>query len=183
MSGSWPAGQRLDSARLAENLGVSISPVRDSLNRLVGERMVERAAGGGFLVPRFSEQDLKGLFAFSFFLLHLAIIHSVPGTTESFEPIADTAARTTRLFERLADRSSNHEVRAAIGSLNDRLCAARQSDAAIFSDADAEIEGIERIALLQAQTPEELVRGLARHHQRRIDKTEHFIRYLEQGLP
>ncbi|RYE93018.1 MAG: GntR family transcriptional regulator, partial [Oxalobacteraceae bacterium] len=31
VSGFWPAGRRLEAARLAEELGVSITPVRDSL--------------------------------------------------------------------------------------------------------------------------------------------------------
>lgn len=181
MSGSWPAGQRLDSARLAEDLGVSVTPVRDSLSRLVGERMVERAPGGGFLVPRFSEQDLKGLFAFSFFLLHLSIIHAVSGEMEQLEPISDAAARTTRLFERLAERSSNQEVRAAVGSINDRLHAARQKDALIFSDTSAELDAIERFAMHQAGSTQELVMSLARHHQRRIDETERYIWHLERG--
>src|ERR1700761_6944712 len=41
MCGEWPAGFRLDTARIATDLGVSTSPVRDSLNRLAGECMVD----------------------------------------------------------------------------------------------------------------------------------------------
>ena len=35
-AGVWPSGQRLEAARLATELGVSMTPVRDSLNRLAG---------------------------------------------------------------------------------------------------------------------------------------------------
>src|SRR3546814_13644235 len=52
MEAAWPAGFRLDTARLAGELGVSTSPVRDSLNHLAGERMVDFEMGAGFYVPR-----------------------------------------------------------------------------------------------------------------------------------
>src|SRR3546814_3588922 len=47
MEAAWPAGFRLDTARLAGELGVSTSPVRDSLNHLAGERMVDFEMGAG----------------------------------------------------------------------------------------------------------------------------------------
>ena len=37
VAGDWPPRCRLEAARLAEELGVSITPVRDALNRLTGE--------------------------------------------------------------------------------------------------------------------------------------------------
>ena len=62
MGGEWPAGFRLDTARLAADLGVSKSPVRDSLNRLTGERMVDFEPGYGFHVPRLDETQLRDIF-------------------------------------------------------------------------------------------------------------------------
>lgn len=50
LMGAWPAGQRLEAARLAADLGVSITPVRDSLNRLTGERLIVSQPGDGFHV-------------------------------------------------------------------------------------------------------------------------------------
>src|SRR3546814_12685064 len=49
-AGVWPSGQRLEAARLATELGVSMTPVRDSLNRLAGERLVHSSPGEGFQV-------------------------------------------------------------------------------------------------------------------------------------
>src|SRR3546814_3749616 len=61
MEAAWPAGFRLDTARLAGELGVSTSPVRDSLNHLAGERMVDFEMGAGFYVPRTEERRLRDL--------------------------------------------------------------------------------------------------------------------------
>src|SRR3546814_7069587 len=53
--------QRLEAARLATELGVSMTPVRDSLNRLAGERLVHSSPGEGFQVPLLSETDRKSV--------------------------------------------------------------------------------------------------------------------------
>jgi len=55
-TGLWPMGMRLETAKLADELGVSVTPVRDSLNRLVGERLVELWPGEGYRVARISER-------------------------------------------------------------------------------------------------------------------------------
>ncbi|MGD9812804.1 MAG: GntR family transcriptional regulator, partial [Sphingobium sp.] len=58
LAGVWPSGQRLEAARLAKELGVSITPVRDSLNRLAGERLVHASRGEGYQVPLLDETEL-----------------------------------------------------------------------------------------------------------------------------
>src|SRR3546814_12187286 len=45
MDGSWPWGSRLEAAKIADMLSTSITPVRDRLHRLVGERSEERRVG------------------------------------------------------------------------------------------------------------------------------------------
>ena len=47
MEGVWPPGEKLEALRLADELGVSMTPVRDCLNRLVGERLVDMKPGEG----------------------------------------------------------------------------------------------------------------------------------------
>ena len=41
MGGIWPTGARIEAARFAYELGGSLTPVRDSLFRLDGERMFQ----------------------------------------------------------------------------------------------------------------------------------------------
>src|SRR3546814_7899560 len=79
MEAAWPAGFRLDTARLAGELGVSTSPVRDSLNHLAGERMVDFEMGAGFYVPRTDERRLCDLLALN---LRLLLTRSEEHTSE-----------------------------------------------------------------------------------------------------
>src|SRR3546814_18309298 len=51
LPGAWSAGVRIEAARLADDIGVSITPVRDAPYPLAGERMVDFIAGNCFGVP------------------------------------------------------------------------------------------------------------------------------------
>src|SRR3546814_14367383 len=119
MEAVWPAGFRLDTARLAGELGVSTSPVRDSLNHLAGERMVDFEMGAGFYVPRTDERRLRDLLDLNLRLLLTA--------TQREAEIAGSAAagvdipiRTAVLFLQLAHAPGHDELDSAIGGLNER---------------------------------------------------------------
>src|SRR3546814_18715981 len=69
MSGEWASGTRIEAARLAEDLGVSVTPVRDSLYRLNGARMDDFAPGEGFHVHRLTEPEFRNLPALNHILI------------------------------------------------------------------------------------------------------------------
>jgi len=177
----WPDGHRLEANRIAEELGVSITPVRDSLSRLVGERLAELTPGNGFRVPLRSEQDLKDLLAFNLELLRLALgYHGITGSSQN--PAShDAASRIEALFEHLACRSDNREVHASMLSLNDRLHGTRRVDAAIGNDARDEIGGMEQLARSPGAT-RELLQVLERYHEERIARAAIYVRHLGRGL-
>src|SRR3546814_11818579 len=64
---------RSDSTRIAEALSVSVTPVRDSLYRLTGERMVDFTHGEGFHVHRLTETELRDMLELNLILLLAAI--------------------------------------------------------------------------------------------------------------
>jgi len=55
---TFPPGTRLDLDELAANLDVSVTPVKDSINRLANEGLVEIRARMGTYVSRISIEDL-----------------------------------------------------------------------------------------------------------------------------
>lgn len=59
MDGRYEPGQRLTIAGLAEQLGVSITPVREAIFRLVSERALEFQAATAVHVRRLSVPELK----------------------------------------------------------------------------------------------------------------------------
>lgn len=121
--GRFAPGARLEANRIAGDLGVSMTPVRDVLHRLVGERLVEASSGNGFHVPRYSEAELRDLYEWHAALISIAVrtartqvAYNVEGgTTPSL------ADRADRYFERLASLAPNREIHAAVASISDRL--------------------------------------------------------------
>ena len=123
--GHFPTGYRLEANRLADELGVSMTPVRDVLHRLVGEGLVEASSGEGFHVPRLSERALQNHYDWNAALLAIAA-RTMPRPT----PNTDTpplwkapqgADRTAALFARLGAGAPNGEIGAAIANASDRL--------------------------------------------------------------
>ena len=58
LSGDLAGGTRLYEVALAEELGISRTPVRAALSQLAEEALLERAKGGGFLVRSFAMEDV-----------------------------------------------------------------------------------------------------------------------------
>jgi GntR family transcriptional regulator of vanillate catabolism len=58
LNGALAGGTRLLEVPLAEDLGISRTPVREAMARLVEEGLLDRARGGGFIVRSFRFQDV-----------------------------------------------------------------------------------------------------------------------------
>lgn len=55
-------GEQVDEAGLEKQLSIGRTPIREALQRLVGERMLEAVPGRGFFVTSVSIDDVKSLF-------------------------------------------------------------------------------------------------------------------------
>ena len=179
MEGAWPGGFRLDTARLADELGVSKSPVRDSLNHLAGERMVDFEMGAGFHVPRLDERRLRDLLDLN--------MHLLLATTQRGKKLAasatigdDLPTRTAACFIQLARASSNSEVAAAIGGLNDRLAAVRQLEPEVLSAPGVELDELEQAFAARAR-PRVIRDILTRYHEVRKSHAGRFASLRSEG--
>lgn len=161
-------GARLDPAALADELAASITPVRDALYRLTGERMVD-AAGEGFQVPLLTEPDLRDLYAWNLQLLLAAprLLDMPVPKIEAAQAIT-VAERVESLFAGMARLSGNCEQLAAVTALNDRLHAVRIGEEIWFGDCDKELA-----SLAQAEKRRGL---LGRYHRRRIAAVPDLLR-------
>ncbi len=171
VAGDWPMGFRLEATRLAGDLGVSITPVRDSLNRLAGERLVDTTPGEGFRVPTLSEEALRELLDLNLLLLTGAM---TAGTADPIVPTAapvDHASATAALFLAIARVTGNGEVTAAVQALNERLHPLRQLDQKVLPDASAELADLR--ASLSSQQGHGRIRDLLTRY--------HVVRKLEAG--
>ncbi|MEN7537285.1 GntR family transcriptional regulator [Aurantiacibacter flavus] len=163
-------GARLDPAALADELAASITPVRDALYRLTGERMVD-AAGEGFQVPLLTEPDLRDLYAWN---LQLLLAAPRPGGLPAAQidagPPGSIAEQAEALFTGIARLSGNCEQLATVAALNDRLHAVRIGEERWFGDCYEELA-----ALAQAERREIRVL-LGRYHRRRIAAVPELLR-------
>lgn len=162
-SGCYAAGQQLEPAALSADLNVSITPVRDALHRLVGERLAEAPRGDGFRTPLVTEVGLRHLYRWNAALLQLAARSLEHGS----EPVGDFSNPlfwTEALFLAIARVSGNPEHVEAIDRLNERLRPMRRLEFELVA-AEAELETI--AAALDDGAPVSLRRALLAYHRRR----------------
>lgn len=181
MRGEWAGGSRLDSTRIAETLGVSVTPVRDSLYRLAGEKMVDFTHGEGFHVHRLTETELRDMLELNLILLLAAIATGRAHGGETSASDSDDTDPAAALFADVGRRSGNAELAAAIAALNDRLQVARRLDAAILGEVETEVAELSA-ALVGDQHPLGLARNVVlRYHERRAREAATYARRLATG--
>jgi len=126
LSGEWPPGHRIDLASLADELGASITPVRDALYRLNGERLLTAGVHDGFAVPAITEPDLGDLYAWNRDLLLLAQDNAgKDGFARRDHHGGNTIETIVQLFHAIGTASKNPEHSMAIDMASDRLHGAR----------------------------------------------------------
>ena len=180
MDGSWPWGLRLEAGKIADMLSTSITPVRDSLHRLVGEQMVSFAPGQGFYVPRMNETELRDLFELNLILL-LAAITSSSQNSSAISADGSYPDQVSNIFLQLGARSGNGALIASISALNNRLYQFRRCDASLVEDIDSELKELK--AASNDETTSAILRGLVmRYHNRRSAEAAGFIRLMSSNL-
>lgn len=179
MEGQFRPGERLDPATLADELLASTTPVREALNQLLGEGLLETRLSVGFSIPLLDEPALKDLYAWSSQILilsvrnwpnHPRIIESPANRTSN----ASTADRTATLFCAISQYSSNTEHRPAISRSNARLHAVRLAEESCLTDIISELDSIEHH--FHHCNRVGLKRLLASYHRRREKHSSDIIR-------
>lgn len=171
--GSFAPGDHLEPAAIGEDLNASITPVRDALHRLVGERIVEAPRNDGFRVPSPTEAELRDLYGWNRDLLDLALRKRSPdaggaalyAARQADTPGDQAAATAADLFRRIARRYGNPEHEGAVELLNDRLSAMRIVEGRLFADIREELAAL--LALFAEDDLPGLRRANAAYHRRR----------------
>ena len=149
LEGRFQAGAKLEAMRLADDFGVSMTPVRDSLNQLVGEGLVDLTPGEGFRVPLLTEQALRDILQVNALLLEQAPDNDHKSLTIN-EGSNDTrgayADRLARAFRDIAASSGNRFRVHLVERISDRLHPLRELEPVIWPGAPHALEQIERKA-------------------------------------
>lgn len=172
-------GQLLQIGVLAEEFGVSTTPIREALTRLAAERLVVSAPKRGFFARTPSEEEILGLYCVSQTVLDSATSR-VPANSTDEHAMLDidapaggaslnrrhSAARTAQLFVRIAAASGIAEFAGILRNVNDRLRHARMIECELIEDVDDELD--QMIRLFEACNFAELRSALQLYHEKRL---------------
>jgi DNA-binding GntR family transcriptional regulator len=169
-TGTYRPGQRLEPAALSDALNASVTPVRDALHRLTGERLVEAPRHEGFRVPMMTEARLRQLYAWHLDLLLLALLkHGAEApadpTAGPDRPGVQAQEHPAMLFHALARRTRNPEHIAAIEAVTERLAPFEQAERRFLDQTESETRTI--AAAIHAGDRKALRRGLVQYFRRR----------------
>jgi DNA-binding GntR family transcriptional regulator len=172
-------GQLLQIGVLADELGVSTTPVREALTRLAAERMIMSVPKRGFFARTPSEDDIFGLYSVNRTILDAAVgrwpdVKSAPpaGDAEAApisiqERSAEQLSRQTgELFLQVALRSGVGEFAEIVRNMNDRLHHARILECEIVPDVFVELAAIAQ--LIAAHDRVRLRPALETYHNQRL---------------
>jgi DNA-binding GntR family transcriptional regulator len=166
MSGAMRPGDRLEPATLSDELNASVTPVRDALHRLTGERLVEAPRHEGFRVPLVTESMLRQLYSWHLDILLVALARARAEAADL--GALDTTAPPDRLnaaFAEIATASGNPELAATLKNLSERLEPFERFEREFFGRLDEEIEVI--LQALRRGDRKALRRSLVDYHRRR----------------
>lgn len=171
-------GQLLQIGVLADELGVSTTPVREALTRLAAERMIMSVPKRGFFARTPSEEDIFGLYCVNRTILDAAVARwpetnpAPPAAEEAAavpvqERSAEQLARQTgELFLQVALRSGVGEFGEIVRNMNDRLHHARMLECEIVPDVFVEMTRIAE--LIVAHERVQLRQALVAYHDERL---------------
>jgi DNA-binding GntR family transcriptional regulator len=100
LSGVYPPGSRLILSRLAAEHGVSFIPIREGLQRLESERLVETEPNRGARVAEISIADMRDIYETRVVLEQHAVRTAIPKLTD--EDLKTAGGALDRMEERFA---------------------------------------------------------------------------------
>ena len=178
VAGKHQPGASFHLQRLADEFGTSITPVRDAIHRMVGERLLEMLPGGGFQLPILSVQQLRDLYSWHEQLIRQAFQGSLSAAAfapnsaalregEDGEHISQS---TSAFFAQAAAASGNREVIHAVANVSDRLSLARLREPLFLKSMESELENLVALA---GTGPTATIRVAVReYHRRRLRRVE-----------
>ncbi|GAA0308460.1 hypothetical protein GCM10009087_18090 [Sphingomonas oligophenolica] len=178
LSGAVLPGEKLDPTRYAEALNSSVTPVRDALHRLAGERLVESRPSEGFHLPIATEPALRDLYIWNASLLKL-MVQNWPrdaGRRVVTQLPADLDRAPVALFDAFAARAGKSEMSAQLDSANDRLATARAAERRVLAGQEAELRAL--AVAVDHEPAAAILRLVTAYHRRRLHVVPDLIRAM-----
>ena len=170
--GAFRPGERLEPAVFSDQLSASVTPIRDALHRLTGERLVETPRHEGFRVPLITETMLRNLYAWHLDLLLLATARRYRGPisakkgeeASTYSPLNPLDQRNV-LLVRLVETGGNPEYLFAVRALIVRMEPYQRFEDELLDAVQVETEAIS--AAISSGDRTALRKSLMAYHRRR----------------
>ncbi len=171
-------GEPLTITDLAQELGLSATPVREALSRLAGEGLIEDRRGRGYFAKRLDVADLVELYGLRrLYLVEAAADASLDDLAAILREIGSGQsglAPAQQAYERLVAGAGNRVLMDACRIVFERLIGATRAEAALF---DATAEWAE-LAEAMARGASVLVEVIVRHHRGRQGRAGEIVRAM-----
>lgn len=184
--GRLKPGARITAVDLADELGLSTTPVREALSRLSGEGLVEDRRGQGYFVRLLNAADVGDLYRLS--LAHLLIaleprraarlppaLYGEAGPAGPAEA-ADPVGAVEALFRRWVLTTGSRRLVAAFRLIQVQLGPVRRLEPGLFGDLGPEARAL---AVLDPAARGERLAALRRFHAARIRAAERLAALLD----
>ncbi len=168
MTGRFAPGDHLEPSLIGDELHSSITPVRDALHRLVGERLVEAPRNDGFRVPMVTEFALRQMYAWQADLMRLAagrLRGGPPRTGGDSHSVGFIPA--AMLFVELARAAGDLELLSAISNVCERVAALHSLEEQFIPELGEELDTFRGLI---ARTETAALRSQIAAYQRRRDR-------------
>jgi DNA-binding GntR family transcriptional regulator len=170
--GAFPAGTRVPASKIADELSLSATPVREALSRLAGEGLVEERRHQGFFVMAPTGLDIADLYRLSLALLMIAQGQASKSADPADTPAslgdleADPVAFVESLFLRWVEEGGSTALARSYRTLSIQLGPVRRAEGAVLDALDAEAKDL--LAAANAEGSAQRGALLRRFHGRRI---------------
>ncbi|HTM81569.1 GntR family transcriptional regulator [Asticcacaulis sp.] len=182
-SGQLLPGHRVDMAGLGNRYSASPSPVRNVLNRLVGEGLLEVHPNDGFYRPVVTEQVVREQYSWnrSIMLLALDSADTAP-VQKPLPPLTitteDAVAAIEQVFTAVAGLSDSRKTVDEMVASNDQLRALRRQKPATLFDRSGEVSAF--TAAWSSGDITALRQEVLAYHDRRLAHISQIVAYAYQ---
>ncbi|UZK67851.1 GntR family transcriptional regulator [Sphingomonas sp. M1-B02] len=178
IEGYWSFGTPIPAVTLADEIGMSPSPVREALATLHGEGAIEVRHRDGYSVPRLMPHELADEYHVLGILAEGVAPHVVAPPLTEAGVRAEPHARARRLVMAIATAAGSNVAAAIFERSALRLVGYQRLEPELFSDWEGELALLE--ALLAGGEKAPLRAALRRYYARRIKAAGMLSRLAEQ---
>jgi len=192
ISYDFKPGERINEVQLAKQLGVSRTPLREAMQKLVSEKLLRWERNKGFFCHMLNEKEVFNLFEFRKIIEEQAAYLSVKRATDDellavkkialeYSNISNDVrkekliAMDQQIHESMVALSGNHELLSTLRQINQRIYFIRWVNIANRPTGN-HTDHLDYIDALLERNAEKAVSIISQHIERRQEQIAEFIR-------